>query len=149
MFTVLNTHLDWINDPNDYETTEATSHYSREMQVRQLAATFAELKEAYPDAEIVLTADWNTLKGEHPLDILQELTSVKYAEDAAPEHDWGNEVDHIFVQEDTEVLALHLYRENAADLGVTDHPWGFADIRLHELPGLVTDTNERIQEGYL
>lgn len=44
MFGVMNTHLDWLKDANDYKTQECVSHYSREMQVRQLASTFVEIQ---------------------------------------------------------------------------------------------------------
>lgn len=129
-FIVLNTHLDWTKTPDDLISTGPTTPYSRELQVRELAATFAELEEKYPGYEIMMTADWNTMKNAHPLDVLVELTGVKYAEDMVPGNQWGNEVDHIFLQADTKALALHLYRENATDLGASDHPWGFVDVAL-------------------
>ncbi len=127
---VLNTHLDWIANADDYETQGATSHYSREMQVRELAGTFSELQERYPEVDILLTADWNTAKDCHPLNILCELTGVRFAQDMIADNDWGNQVDHIFMTADTKIKALHLYYENGADLGASDHPWGFADIEL-------------------
>ncbi|MBQ8849032.1 MAG: hypothetical protein IJ011_01710 [Clostridia bacterium] len=130
-FIVLNTHLDWIADVNDYETTAATSHYSREMQVRELAGTFVELREKYPDVDILMTADWNTAKNKHPLDILCELTEAVFAEDMMPDNDWREyEVDHILMTADTDIKAVHCYYENGRDLGATDHPWGFVDIKL-------------------
>ena len=128
IFIVLNTHLDWLKDPENFESRGCVSHYSREMQVRQLASTFVELQMQYPNADILLTGDWNTLKGRQPLTLLSDLVSVKYAQDVVSETNWGNEVDHIFVQEKTKVKSLYLYRENSCDLGATDHPWGFADI---------------------
>ena len=130
-FIVLNTHLDWIADANDYETTAAPSHYSREMQVRELAGTFVELQEKYPTADIIMTADWNTAKNAHPLNILCELTEAVFAEDMIPDNDWREyEVDHILMTAKTDIKAVHCYYENGRDLGATDHPWGFVDFKL-------------------
>ena len=129
-FAVLNTHLDWTQTPNDFESHSPTTPYSREQQVREIAQTYKQILEEYPSIEIFMTADWNTMKGQHPLNVLQELTELEYAEDIVPNNDWGNEVDHIFVPGITKVLAIHLYRENATDLGASDHPWGYADIEL-------------------
>lgn len=131
IFIVLNTHLDWIADANDYETTGVTSHYSREQQVREIAATYAELQEKYPGVDMMMTADWNTARHAHPLDLLCELTDTVFAEETIPQNDWpAYEVDHVILSDSTKLLALHCYYQNGRDLGATDHPWGFVDVQL-------------------
>jgi endonuclease/exonuclease/phosphatase family metal-dependent hydrolase len=132
-FIVINTHLDWTKTPNDFVSQGATTPYSREQQVREIAEIFSTLKKKYSNAEIMLTADWNTMKNEHPLNVLTELTGVTYADDVATGHDWENAVDHTFIYPDAEIKNLYLYAHNAKNLGVSDHPWGFADLALRSL----------------
>ena len=130
-FILLNTHLDWIRDKLDYTTQGAVSHYSREMQVRELSGTYAELEARYPGVPILMCADWNTAKEKHPLNILTDLTGAKYCTDVLECSEWNDyEVDHIFINNAQSVVGIHMYRENCTDLGATDHPWGFVDISI-------------------
>lgn len=131
-FAVLNTHLDWIRDALDYETTDPVSHYSREMQVREISGTYADIEARFPSIPILMTADWNTARRKHPLNILVELTRTSYCSDIVECPEWKDyEVDHILVNKSTVVLGTHLYRENGSALGATDHPWGLVDIKLN------------------
>lgn len=129
-FAVINTHLDWTQTPDDFTSQNSTTPYSREQQVREISATYNKLKAEYPDADILLTADWNTLKDAHPLNVLTELTDVRYAEDVISGHNWTGVVDHIFVKPNTNVVTLYLIMQNVTDLGLSDHSWGFADVAL-------------------
>lgn len=132
-FIVINTHLDWTQTPNDFTSQTSTTPYSREQQVREISVTYNQLKAEYPNADILLTADWNTMKDAHPLNVLTELTDVQYAENVISGHNWSGVVDHIFVKPNTNVVRLRLISENVTDLGLSDHPWGFADVVLGKL----------------
>lgn len=133
-FIQLNTHIDWVAGEyaNDYTTVQSGTPLGREQQVKELAETYNTLKAKYPNVDMFMTADWNTPRNAHPLDVLCEKTGTVFAENVIADNDWKEyEVDHILMTEDTAIKAVHCYYENGRDMGgATDHPWGFADIKL-------------------
>ncbi len=127
-FSVVNTHLDWTRSPNDFESHAIQTPYAREQQVKEVAATIAEIK-AEHGVDVFATGDWNTSKGGHPLSVFTELTGLAYSSDLAQDDRWGSgAIDHIFAEADAGILLAYTYKKNS--LGASDHPFGIVDARL-------------------
>ena len=130
MYIVINTHLDWINtaSPNG---NGVNTHYSREKEVNELIALYNEITAKHKGLDVFLTADWNTEKEEHPFNILLDGIPVAFSQDIASQSSWNaKEIDYILVTKDSNVLASYLYYLNAQSVGISDHPFGFIDVKL-------------------
>ena len=130
MYVVINTHPDWINTSNP-DSNGVNSHYSREKQIRELIALYKEITAKYKNLDVFLTADWNTKKDVHPFNILLDEIPVVFSQDLVTGSDWGSsEIDYILATRDSNVLVAHVYSANSQVAGVSDHPFGFVDVKL-------------------